>query len=195
MHEAKQLFLEKGVKGTTVDEIIENSATGKGQFYYYFKNKENLISEVIDHYGCEVLAAHLQSLAQVKNIVHFMEWIQKAFDLAILKKERVGGCLLGVVMNETTSEQKDKLRKQLINLLQEWRSLINERFDFFKEQGYLIQETPNLELADFLITIFEGAALFGKVYQNTHHLQVGLHHYCLYLASYISPKYRVNITV
>src|SRR5215469_6089868 len=44
---AADLFHKQGVRATSPDEIIEASATGKGQFYHYFKNKEGLIHEVL----------------------------------------------------------------------------------------------------------------------------------------------------
>ena len=40
---AWQLFYEKGYNGTTVDDIIELSATSKGSFYYYFSTKDELL--------------------------------------------------------------------------------------------------------------------------------------------------------
>jgi len=39
METAFDLFHIKGVAGTSPDEIIAASGTGKGQFYYYFANK------------------------------------------------------------------------------------------------------------------------------------------------------------
>ncbi len=48
------LFHKQGVRATSPDEIIEASATGKGQFYHYFKSKQGLIHEV--------LQAHLEAI-------------------------------------------------------------------------------------------------------------------------------------
>src|SRR5499427_6668411 len=44
---AADLFHKQGVRATSPDEIIQASATGKGQFYHYFKNKEGLVHEVL----------------------------------------------------------------------------------------------------------------------------------------------------
>ncbi|MCA9399346.1 MAG: TetR/AcrR family transcriptional regulator [Candidatus Omnitrophica bacterium] len=40
---AFDLFHQKGVNATSVDEVLEKSGTGKSQFYYYFKSKEGLV--------------------------------------------------------------------------------------------------------------------------------------------------------
>ena len=43
---AWKLFYERGYDETTVDEIIEASATSKGSFYHYFDGKDALLSEL-----------------------------------------------------------------------------------------------------------------------------------------------------
>lgn len=42
------LFYDKGYDQTTVDDIIELSATSKGSFYYYFNTKDELLSTLSD---------------------------------------------------------------------------------------------------------------------------------------------------
>lgn len=54
---AWELFYEKGYTETTVDEIIEQSGTSKGSFYYYFHTKDELLnslSEVFDEFYAEL---------------------------------------------------------------------------------------------------------------------------------------------
>jgi AcrR family transcriptional regulator len=40
---ALALFLEKGVEGVTVDEIVRDASIAKGSFYRYFKDKTDLV--------------------------------------------------------------------------------------------------------------------------------------------------------
>src|SRR5579859_3345138 len=47
---AADLFHKQGVGETSPDEIIEASATGKGQFYHYFTSKEGLVHAVLQAY-------------------------------------------------------------------------------------------------------------------------------------------------
>lgn len=50
---AWQMFHDKGYDQTTVDDIIEQSGTSKGSFYYYFNTKDELLSTlstVLDDY-------------------------------------------------------------------------------------------------------------------------------------------------
>ena len=43
---AWQLFYEKGFDGTTVEDIVEKSATSKGSFYHYFESKDALLGSL-----------------------------------------------------------------------------------------------------------------------------------------------------
>ncbi len=45
---AWELFYKQGYENTTVDEIIERSATSKGTFYHYFKAKDALLNTLSD---------------------------------------------------------------------------------------------------------------------------------------------------
>ena len=42
------LFCEKGIQQTSIDQIAKSAGVAKGTIYLYFKNKEELIFEVID---------------------------------------------------------------------------------------------------------------------------------------------------
>jgi AcrR family transcriptional regulator len=44
---ALQLFIEKGLVRTTMDDIIEKTGISKGGVYYHYKNKEEIFSELI----------------------------------------------------------------------------------------------------------------------------------------------------
>ena len=37
-----KLFIEKGVDNTTIQEIVDNAGVGKGTFYFYFKDKNDI---------------------------------------------------------------------------------------------------------------------------------------------------------
>src|SRR4051812_16270489 len=49
MNSALDLFHRFGVNGTSVDQVLEKSRTGKSQFTHYFKTKEGMVSSVIQY--------------------------------------------------------------------------------------------------------------------------------------------------
>jgi TetR/AcrR family transcriptional regulator len=42
----RESFLQRGLKGTTIDYLITSAAIGKGSFYQFFKSKEDLFLEL-----------------------------------------------------------------------------------------------------------------------------------------------------
>ena len=38
----EQLIYKKGYTGTSINDILDETATGKGQFHYYFDSKKKL---------------------------------------------------------------------------------------------------------------------------------------------------------
>ena len=47
---SSNLFYKKGISNTTISEITITANIGKGTFYEYFKNKEEVIDEYIKVY-------------------------------------------------------------------------------------------------------------------------------------------------
>ena len=47
MSAAKKLFVKKGYRGTTIDEIAREAHVTKGAFYFYFKKKEDILLALI----------------------------------------------------------------------------------------------------------------------------------------------------
>src|SRR5215468_7177450 len=76
---AADLFHEQGVRATSPDEIIEASATGKGQFYHYFKNKEGLVHEVLQRH----LEAIRGGTAPVNYEINSWQDLEKWFEAHI----------------------------------------------------------------------------------------------------------------
>jgi len=46
---SQQMFIENGYYATSVDDIVNKMGVAKGLFYYYFKSKEDLVYQIVDH--------------------------------------------------------------------------------------------------------------------------------------------------
>lgn len=67
MEKALELFAEKGIDATSVQQITEHSGISKGAFYLSFKSKEELILSLIDHYMKQFTAEIDYSVKNTKN--------------------------------------------------------------------------------------------------------------------------------
>ncbi len=82
---AYQLFLEKGVAKTSVDEIVKGANVAKGTFYLYFHDKEHLLQQLAYQISVRVLGegyefvhAH-QTGDFVENVVLLIDYVIEYF--------------------------------------------------------------------------------------------------------------------
>lgn len=158
---AVDLFHRQGVHATSPDEVIAASNTGKGQFYYYFKSKEGLVHEVLQHHLHSITAGSAGVDYQIDSWQDLERWF--AAHLELQQRFRMTrGCPFGTIGNEVT--ENDELIRQDLNLIFE---LIRHRLAafFIKEQaqGRLAEDANAEDLADFCIATVQGAMLMGKI--------------------------------
>lgn len=71
---AYQLFTEKGIKETSVQDIVDNANVAKGTFYLYFKNKYELQDILITRKSRKLFSDALESLRKT-YIANFQDQI------------------------------------------------------------------------------------------------------------------------
>ena len=169
---AADLFHKQGVHLTSPDQIIEASGTGKGQFYYYFKNKEGLVHEVLQN--------HLEMIktnqAPVSYNVNSWQELEQCFLMHIELQKRFDmtrGCPIGTVGNEVT--EHDELIRQDVSLIFE---VIKNKFAAFfireKAKGNLSDDANEEQLANFCIATLQGAMLLGKVQRSSRPVEAAI---------------------
>lgn len=82
---AYQLFTEKGVHKTSVDEIVRNANVAKGTFYLYFRDKEHLLQQLTYQISARVLGeayAHVNAHLTddfVENVLLMVDYVVEYF--------------------------------------------------------------------------------------------------------------------
>ena len=91
---AADLIHVRGVAGTSIDEILEASETGKSQFYHYFENKNSLVHEVLDYQFKRYIAAQKPFIEELTTWKGIRSWLD---ELVSQYEERnlLGGCPVG----------------------------------------------------------------------------------------------------
>lgn len=59
---AFSLFMNKGIPNTTISDITEHAGVGKGTFYFYFRDKDDLIEKLIAQKAEQLLTHSLSEL-------------------------------------------------------------------------------------------------------------------------------------
>lgn len=78
---AYNLFIEKGITATAIDEIVKKAGVAKGTFYLYFKDKEDILEKLILKKSSEIVKKALQEVStrefssSVDKFLYFLEYI------------------------------------------------------------------------------------------------------------------------
>ncbi len=88
---AFQLFSKKGIHGTNTKEITEKAGVATGSFYAYFKNKKQLLLEILEDFLNRGYSVIWQDLGGYKvdaltrdNVKSIISNVFKAYDIAPL---------------------------------------------------------------------------------------------------------------
>src|ERR1700730_1454630 len=65
---AAELFAERGIAAITVDEVLAAAGAGKGQFYHYFRDRDELAAAAVGHRCAQVVAGLTQALGNVSSL-------------------------------------------------------------------------------------------------------------------------------
>ena len=161
---ALDLFHQQGVNGTSVDQILAKSSTGKSQFAHYFRNKDGLIRASVQFLDALVRSGKVESNYEIETWKDFESWLQRyiRFQKSI-NCER--SCPFGTLGFDLSSGQE--LIRQDICLFIEWsRSRLSRFFAERRAAGELEASADPDELADLCLSVMQGGMLLTKVTRN-----------------------------
>lgn len=164
---ASRLIHVRGFNNTSIDEILKQSGVGKGNFYYYFKSKDELGFAILE-----------RSIEQIDR-----EIIQKCFnpekdpwqqlqDFLDFQVERIrrqgctGGCPLGNLAVEM-SDIHEEFRRRLNKAFDGLHTRIEDTLRQADAQGTLRGDSDIARLTHFIVAGFEGALMMGKLRRDT----------------------------
>jgi TetR/AcrR family transcriptional repressor of nem operon len=163
---ASRLVHVRGFNNTSVDEILRESGVGKGNFYYYFRSKEELGFAILDR-GLERISTELiekQFNPEKDPWQQILDFLDSLVERA-RQRACTGGCLLGNLAVEM-SDIHEEFRRRLNRAFERLRSRLEVTLTQAKAQGTLRSEADIPRLAHFIVAGFEGAFMMGKLHKD-----------------------------
>lgn len=157
---AYKLFTDAGFSSTAIDDIVKSAGIAKGTFYLYFKDKYDLLDQLIVHKGSELIVeSYKRAFSDDTNIFednvitfinNIIDFLVRHRELAALVQKNLSSFFRSI-LNTDNSEIRDSLK---------------ELTEKFVEKGY---SKENAEKTIYLLTDFTGsiccdAVVFGKPY-------------------------------
>jgi TetR/AcrR family transcriptional repressor of nem operon len=158
-----QIMLRAGYEGTGVRDICAAAGAPQGSFTNHFRSKEAFAQEVLDRYfahtsGFVGEALNDKSLLPRQRLERYLDIISRTLEADNWDR----GCLIGDFSAEAAS-RSTLLRDRLQVIFQEWRVPFADCIAEAQAAGDIDASFDPLDLAEFLLTSWEGAILRMKV--------------------------------
>lgn len=169
---ATVLIHERGVAGTSMDDLRAATATSKSQLYHYFADKAALVRAVIDRQVDQVLQAQQPELGAIDSIAGLRRWRDRVVALN-RQVDGVGGCPLGRLASEL-AESDDQTRAVLAAAFAAWQARLAAGLATMRARGHLPPDSNPEALALGLLAATQGGLLLAQTARRVDHLQVAL---------------------
>ena len=167
----KDAILEAGLKtmfrtgynGTSVRDVTAAAGAPQGSFTNHFRSKEEFAAEVLDRYfehtrGLVAEALEDSSLSPRQRLRRYLDIITGKLAGDAWRR----GCLIGDLSLEASCSS-EALRSRLVAIFAEWRAPFAACIAAAQNSHEIAADFAPEELADFLLTSWQGAILRMKV--------------------------------
>jgi len=168
---AAELFAERGIAATTVDEVIAAAGAGKGQFYHYFRSRDELAAAAVGFRCAQVVAGLTQALGGVSSLAG----LEEALEGFIAGFEQAGlpGCPIGTLATEVAGRNEDA-RLQAAAGFDAWERLLADALERMRQRGELRADAPAAVLATGLLASIEGGMVLSQARKDMASLRVAV---------------------
>lgn len=178
-----------GVNGTSVDDVLSASDTGKSQFYHYFTSKDGLVRELVAlHLEALQPAVSDEALGSLTDLDKLDQWLDR-----FVEGYRAGlfedGCPIGTMAAELAS-QNETLRLELQVVFAQWEARLAASLRLLKGKGLLKPEAAPDQLAAFALAALQGALLLAKTAKSVEPLRHTVAHLKQHVRSHASAVRR-----
>jgi TetR/AcrR family transcriptional regulator, transcriptional repressor for nem operon len=170
--EAATLMYERGVAGTSTEDVQAAAGVSASQIYHYFEDKRSLTRAVIEHQTNVILGFQEPMLARLDSLDALREWAGVIVDIQRANDFR-GGCPLGSLASEL-AESDGPAREDIVAGYRRWRGAIGAGLAGMKDRGELVEDADVDKLATALLTTLQGGLLLTKTLRDGEPLQTAL---------------------
>ncbi|WP_067139916.1 TetR/AcrR family transcriptional regulator [Oceanivirga salmonicida] len=164
-----KLFYYQGYVNTGISEILKECKIPKGSFYYYFKNKEDLLVQVIDYHSDNLIKffdAVVDDLSSVKLKLFFNKYFN-----SIIDNDYHGGSLLGNIAIEMSDINED-VRKEVLKNYKKIELRLTLFLEMLKKINSRYEHINSEKVSKILLNQMEGTMLKLKLNKDKSEIDV-----------------------
>ena len=165
---ADHLFYSRGYNQTSFSDISDETGIPRGNFYYYFKTKEDILAAVVDARLSEfkdMLLSCEKATSDPLQRLHALTQFPLQREAQILQY----GCPIGSLSSELVKDQDTEISQirltAVFDLLKNWIE---------QQLSKLGQENRSDEVAKDLLAKMQGIIIIANVYKDAKFLHRGI---------------------
>jgi TetR/AcrR family transcriptional regulator, transcriptional repressor for nem operon len=180
---AAELFAERGIAATSLDEVLTAAGAGKGQFYHYFRGRDELAAAAVGHRCAQVVGELTQALGGVSSLAE----LEQALAGFVSGFEQMGlpGCPIGSLAAEV-AERNEGARLQAAAAFGAWEQLFAGVLERMRERGELRADASPAVLATALLAGIEGGMVLSQTRKDPASLHIAVEAGLAQLRTYLS---------
>ncbi len=169
---AAGLVYRRGASATSLEDIMEASATSRSQHYHNFSDKDALMRAVIEFQTRRMMGVQAAHLDVVDSLAGLRRWRDAV--VSMNKAARgVGGCPLGSLASEL-SDRSEGARALLAHGFELWESHLEQGLRAMRDRGEIKPEADPAELATAVIAALQGGLLLAQTTRRSRPLELAL---------------------
>ncbi|MFC3745121.1 TetR/AcrR family transcriptional regulator [Paenibacillus sp. GCM10012306] len=180
---AAKIIFERGVAGTSVEDVQREAKVSASQLYHYFKEKRELVLAVIVYQTEQVLGNQEPLLSHLDSVEALRAWRDAIIKIKT-EMNFQGGCPIGSLASEL-SDNDIEARSELANGFMQWETAIRKGLRTMSERGELSEKADPDGLALALLTALQGGLLLAQVRREIAPLREGLDVVISYIESLV----------
>lgn len=169
---ATELIYERGVGGTSLDDIMAATSTSKSQLYHYFADKDALVLEVIRNQLALIIAGQETQLRELRSWEGLQRWRDHVVETT-RATGGVGGCPLGSLSSEL-ADRSESARRVLADCFAEWEGYLLDGITAMRADGELAADADPQLLATAVMAALQGGLLLSQTTHGVEPLELAL---------------------
>ncbi len=162
VEEAAALIHERGVAGTTLEDVKAAAEVSGSQLYHYFPDKNELVQAVIDYQADTIVKRQRHALGSANGVEAWRNMVMTAAKRTKAK----GGCPLGSLVGQL-AEVDPEARALIAAGFDRWTAAIGDGLRPLHADGQLPPDIDPDALAITLLATLEGGLLLAQVLRST----------------------------
>jgi TetR/AcrR family transcriptional repressor of nem operon len=166
---AAELFAERGVAATSLDDVLAAAGAGKSQLYHYFSGRDELEAAAVGRRCTQVVAGLTQALGSVASLAG----LEQALAGFVAAYEEMGlpGCPIGSLAAEV-AERNEDARQQAATGFDAWERLFADALERMRDRGELRADASPAVLATALLASIEGGMVLSQTRKDPASLHI-----------------------